>query len=247
MRKVLHLGICLLIVIFSASCWANSKKVKFNGFYIGLDGGADSWNLRNTIEFFDNDVSTIYPAIRVDNNTGRLGASGGLFTGWAFVEGKSYMSLELNLDILSNMHNSKSIATYTDGSVEFVVSEKQQYAGSLDFHGGYIFSNVALLYFTAGYALERFKSTADFTITGAESSAGSLTTNTNIQATRVGIGGEYAFNRNWRLRTEFFAKFYSNKPYFLNDIALVQTLTDGNTINASRTYMAYYVGVLRQF
>jgi hypothetical protein len=256
MRKLLRFGACLLIVAFTATCWATpiSKKPKFKGFYLGASGGVDSWNVENTIEFFDTDLSTEFPVARNDNNTGRLGGSGGIFLGYGFTEGQTYGSFELNLDVLSNKHNYKTIMSATIGgdniSAEFVISEKQQYGGSLDFHGGYIFNNVALLYFTAGYAVEQFKSTAQYGFSDTALFSGTLSsysTNTNVSAARIGLGSEFAFQRNWRVRLEAFEKFYSNKSFFLSDITEVQVLTNGNTINATRSYLAYYVGILRQF
>lgn len=240
----------LVLALFTVTSWAvpSSKKPKFKGFYIGLDGGVDSWNLQTTVDFFDTNVTTALPAAREDSNIGRLGGSGGLFTGWAFTEGQTYGSLELNLDLLSNQHNQKIIMSSLVTSAEFLINEKQEYGASLDFHGGYIFGNAALLYITAGYAIEHFKSSAKYSFfDGSTTTVSAYSTTTNMQALRIGLGGEYAFARNWRFRIEGFGKVYSNKPFFLSNIADVQVATNNNTIGAKRSYLAYYVGLIRQF
>jgi len=254
MRHIIRLAVMLFITMFAATSWATTKKNKFSGLYIGIDGGIDTWTLKNDTQLFANSTDTV-PFINLNNDTGQIGGSGGVFAGWAYIENPWYMSLEVNIDLFSNKHASNMVLNlpdFTDAvfTIDISVDEKQKWGASLDFHGGYIFANAALLYFRIGYAVEKFDSNAKLTLTDtAEFSkfVDSFAKTTDMQAFRVGIGGEYAIQRNWRIRTEFFGDIYQNKQYFLSDIPEIQALTNGVTLGAKRNFLAYYIGVLYNF
>lgn len=251
MRHIIRFVFVSVLIIFTSTAWAlsASKKPDFNGFYVGLSGGIDTWMVNPGFSLYTPSFANALAEVSFQNDEGANGGSGGLFLGWSFSENPWYSSIELNLDYMSNKH------TFAVNGVSFSsdltafnsldkITEQQEWSAGLDFRFGYIFNYYSLLYIRAGYGYESFKSEAIATIAGLQAS---YTETSTIDAFRIGVGSEFCIDRNWRIRTEFWSNVYRNIPYFIGNIPGIEQFTDGGYLSAGRTYGAFYIGILRQF
>lgn len=240
-----------VLIVFTSTAWAlsASKKPDFNGFYVGISGGMDTWTVNPGYTLYAPSYENALFATSLKNDEGTNGGSGGLFLGWGFSENPWYSSIELNLDYMSNKHtfavNGVTFSSHI-ASVNSLdqITEQQQWSAGLDGRFGYIFNYYALLYLRAGYGYEAFKSEAIATITDIKAT---YTETSRINSFRVGVGSEFCLDRNWRIRTEFWSNIYRNIPYFIGNIPGIEQFTDGGYLSAGRTYTAFYLGILRQF
>jgi opacity protein-like surface antigen len=173
-----------------------------DGFYVGLQGGLDSYRVKNEVAVLDPNGPF---AIAMDPVLSAVGPVGGLFVGWGMYFDQ-YYNAYLGLEIFGNWtgaHTDFEEATASPDLRMLNTSVKAKSNYGIDVLPGVKVNNASLFYVRLGYNWARINVSQDF-IDGADSAANdSVETKKTRGGFHYGVGIETTFWDNWSVRGEY--------------------------------------------
>jgi len=166
-----------------------------DGWYVGIQGGYDSYRIRQSISDMDSSISTPISA---------TGWVGGLYLGYG-----QYLTdlFYLGGEILGNYSGAQSSTNFSDGADS--VSAKSQARGSwgLALLPGIRLNDTSLGYVRLGWNWVSLKGSVNGIVDGTTFSGSNTHTANGFD---LGLGIETLVYQNWSVRTEYNHTWYNN-------------------------------------
>jgi outer membrane immunogenic protein len=188
----------LLLASFSTSAWCG-------GFYIGLGGGPDLVNFKQTSYVSDGTFGNFN--VKNLSHPAGSGLFGSLFGGYAWTRNQLYLAGEANIDISSVDARSENDEYL---HMNFVHTDlKMQDAYGFSLLPGFKVTNTTLFYGRVGYTNSNLKiSTNETTLANI---------NTRLNGLRLGLGINQTFNQNFSGRFEYAHSAYQDAKFTVVD------------------------------
>ena len=199
----------IAIIAFPTIAFASS----FNGPYIGIQGGYESFNIDSTL------VGAGALAGDSANTTfGGDGLNGGIFAGYGQKMGSTYLGIELEADA-GGASSKNSIKV---GGTTAEADASHQYDLGASIRAGYFLNNDTMLYGRVGGVNSKFNTNG--------------TTNPSFNGVRFGFGSETAISSNITIRADWSYTDYQSKSW---SDSSGDKLTVSPTSNTFRVGLAY--------
>lgn len=200
--------IFLATILLSAAAYASP----FNGPYVGLQGGYESFNIKGS--------GTGSGPLAGDSaaiNFGAEGLNGGLFAGYGKQFGKLYLGLEAEANVGSATSNNN--ITLTTGTITANASHKYDFAASL--RPGFMLNDTVLIYTRLGAVKSRFDANGN--------------NNKSLTGFRTGLGAEAIISSNVTARLDWaYTAYQSDTLIYPNGI--VNLSPDSSTFRIGLAY-----------
>jgi outer membrane immunogenic protein len=184
---------------------------QFGGFYAGVNGG---WaNLRTT--WVDRDAwvdnfGTDWALGSVNNDKGGGTAGGQIGYNWQLTPCTVFgVELDANWTGISDTRGYTPVDIGGTGTA-LTLEDRMRWFGTARARGGVVVDNV-LIYLTGGFAYANIKHTWTITDPSASPTVESFSSSAGRWGGVVGFGSEWAFNRNWSLKSEVLYILFQDK------------------------------------
>ncbi|MES2219084.1 MAG: outer membrane beta-barrel protein [Pseudomonadota bacterium] len=196
----------LLLLSFSTPAWCH-------GFYIGLGGGPEIVNFKQT-SFVNDGILGGFDVKNLSHPAGS-GLFGSLFGGYAWTRNQYYLAGEANIDISSVDARSEN-DEYLHKNFSHT-DLKMQHAYGFSLLPGCMVTNTTLFYGRVGYTNSNLK------ISTNESTLANI--NTRLNGLRLGLGINQTFDKNFSGRFEYDHSSYQNAKFTVVDGAVTKATT----------------------
>lgn len=205
------------VATFAAPAPQPVHSDNFNGFYAGIQGGYESFNIDSTL--------TGAGALAGDSANaifGGDGGTGGIFAGYGErINRDYYLGAELEADIGGASSNN----SFKVGATTAEADAKHKYDLGASLRAGVFPTNDTLLYGRIGAVSSKFDSNG--------------TENPTMTGLRLGLGSETAISPNMTVRADWVYTTYQSKSWSLDNT--------GDTLSVSPTSNTFRIGVAYSF
>jgi outer membrane immunogenic protein len=206
---------------------------QFQGLYIGISGGGVKHIASRTDQdaFLNSETS-----LNLDKWGGIIGGT----LGYNFARCNTLWGVEID-GSWTSVSNSLTFDPNVVVAAQESLSTKMQGFGTARFRGGVVVDDV-YFYGTGGFAVARFRTT--FTdLNGGATPFDNLEQSQTRWGWTAGVGAEWAFARNWTLKSEVLYANFTDRSYTLNFPAFgPASFTDSDQVWVSRIGLNYRFG-----